>query len=83
MDDGIDKALKGGFFTGQVKPRERLIEKDLHAQFNVSRFSVRKAISELARKGLVEIVPQKGARVIDISEKEVEDNYLLPMNLDC
>jgi len=68
--------------TGRIKPRERLIEMELVSQLNASRFSIRKAIHELARKGLVEIIPNKGARVVDHSDKEVEDSFLVRMNLE-
>jgi DNA-binding GntR family transcriptional regulator len=68
--------------TGELKPRERLIESVLISKLNVKRFAVRKAIQELAHRGLVEVIPNKGARVVDISDKEVEDIYRVRMNLE-
>jgi DNA-binding GntR family transcriptional regulator len=82
MSESIYKKLERAVLTGSLKPRERLIEMGLATQFNVSRFSIRKAIHELARKGFVEIIPNKGARVIDNSDREVEDSFIVRMNLE-
>jgi DNA-binding GntR family transcriptional regulator len=74
--------LEGAILSGKLKPRERLIETELAAELRVNRSLIRRAISELAAKGLVDVVPQKGARVIDIPEEEVEDAYRVRMNLE-
>jgi len=74
--------LEGAIFSGKLKPRERLIETELAAELRVNRSLIRRAISELAARGLVDVVPQKGARVIDIPEEEVEDAYRIRMNLE-
>lgn len=76
------KRLKMAILTGELKPRERLVESDLISKFNMKRFAVRKAIQELAHQGFVELVPNKGARVVDFSDKEVEDIYVVRMNLE-
>jgi DNA-binding GntR family transcriptional regulator len=80
--DSIYKKLEIAILTGHLKPRERLVEMELASQLNVSRFTVRKAMQELAVKGLVEIIPNRGARVFDHSDKEVEDSFLVRMNLE-
>jgi DNA-binding GntR family transcriptional regulator len=48
----------------------------------VKRFTVRKVIQELAHQGFVEFTPNKGARVADIADEELEDLYLVRMNLE-
>jgi len=82
MTETTIKRLEMAILTGEMKPRERLVESDLISKFNVKRFTIRKAIHELAHRGLVELVPNKGARVVDISDKEVEDIYTVRMNLE-
>ena len=82
MPEMIIKKLEMAILTGALKPRERLVESELISKFNVKRFAARKAIQELAHRGLVEIIPNKGARVVDISDKEVEDIYRVRMNLE-
>ena len=82
MAQSITQKLQFAILTGQLKPRERLIESDLSSKFNAKRFSIRKALQELARRGLVEIILNKGARVIDNSDKEVEDSFVVRTNLE-
>ena len=62
--------------TGELKPRERLVESELIKKFNVKRFTIRKAIQELVHLGFVEFTPNKGARVADITDEELEDTLL-------
>jgi DNA-binding GntR family transcriptional regulator len=76
------KQMQMAILTGELKPRERLVESELISRFNIKRFAVRKAIQELAHQGFVELVPNKGARVADFSDKEVEDIYVVRMNLE-
>jgi len=68
--------------TGELKPRERLVESELMAKFNVKRFTIRKAIQELTNLGFVEFTPNKGARVADITDEELEDLYCVRVNLE-
>ena len=48
----------------------------------VSRTPVREAIRMLEQKGLVQIIPNKGAVVLGISEKDLKDIYTIP-NKGC
>ena len=68
--------------TGELKPRERLVESELIKKFNVKRFTIRKAIQELVHLGFVEFTPNKGARVADITDEELEDLYCVRLNLE-
>lgn len=82
MAETVLKALELAILTGELKPRERLTELELVRRFKAKRFAVRKAIQELSYRGLVELFPNKGARVADISDKEVEDAYQVRMALE-
>lgn len=53
----------------QLQPFEELSEARLAAEFGVSRTPVREAFARLARRGLVEILPQRGTVVSPLSEK--------------
>lgn len=57
--------LDGGFAPGQ-----RLIEEELAADLDVTRASLRAALLELTTEGLVERVPNKGARVRVVTADE-------------
>jgi DNA-binding GntR family transcriptional regulator len=82
MPESVYKKLEMAILTGHLKPRERLVESEISSQLSVKRFAARKAIQELSQKGFVELIPNKGARVIDLTDQEVEDNYRVRMNLE-
>jgi len=52
----------------QLKPFQELSEARLAAEFGVSRTPVREAFARLARRGLVDIYPQRGTLVSPLSE---------------
>src|SRR6187551_2350409 len=56
-------------------PGERLKEVELALAFGVSRATVREALRLLEKRGLVSILPQRGARVTELSKKELEDLF--------
>jgi DNA-binding GntR family transcriptional regulator len=80
--DPISKQLEMAILVGNIKPRERLVEMELSSRFKGSRFMIRKAIQELARKGLVEMIPHKGARVVDPPLEQIEDMFTVRLNLE-
>jgi len=82
IPESVYKRLEMAILTGRLKPRERLVESEISSQLSVKRFAARKAIQELAQKGFVELIPNKGARVIDLADPEVEDNYRVRMSLE-
>jgi len=71
----IVRHIKQNIIFGRLRPRERLIEEDITAQFDVSRHVVRAAIVELEQLGLVTRRPNKGVTVRDFSVQEVDQIY--------
>ena len=63
-------------------PGEELKEATLGKQLGVSRTPVREALRQLDLEGLVEIAPNRGAKVIGISRKDVEDIYHMRARLE-
>src|SRR5689334_14427523 len=59
----------------QFQPGERLKEVELALSFGVSRATIREALRILENRGLVDILPQRGARVTELSPKELEDLF--------
>jgi DNA-binding GntR family transcriptional regulator len=51
-----------------LRPFQELSEARLAAEFGVSRTPIREALARLARRGLVEILPQRGTHVSPLSE---------------
>lgn len=71
----IVQSIKQDIIFGRLRPRERLIEEDITAQFDASRHIVRAAMNELEQLGLVTRRPNKGVTVRDFTVEEVEQIY--------
>ncbi|WP_370280452.1 GntR family transcriptional regulator [Pontibacterium sp.] len=62
--------LKQKIGTGAYLPGEWLRQIDIENTFNVNRFTVRSAFTELSSSGFLQHVPYKGYRVIEYSVQE-------------
>ncbi len=69
--------LRLSIMRGDFKPRERLMERSLAAQFGVSRTPIREALHRLQCIDLVKIVPHQGATVTDFALKDLEALYVV------
>lgn len=78
----VIKELESSILSGQLKPRERLIEMDLISRFGVSRTVIREALKSLEGKGLVRATPYRGVMVADLTVEEIEDIYFLRIELE-
>ncbi len=67
--------LQNAIIEGQFKDGENLTEIRLSTDMGVSRTPVREAIRQLELEGLLETIPNKGAIVKGISEKDIRDIY--------
>jgi len=73
--------LENMILTGFFKPRERLVESTLSDMFGVSRYNVRDAFKILEAKGIVSIIPFRGAVVSELSQQEVEETFTIRVAL--
>jgi DNA-binding GntR family transcriptional regulator len=76
------KKLKSAIINQDLKPRERLRERDLAEKYNVSRTPVRQVLQQLSSEGLVEFVPYKGAFIKDLTIEDFKDITQLRMVLE-
>jgi DNA-binding GntR family transcriptional regulator len=67
---------------GDLSPGARLGEPELAERLGVSRTPVREALSRLAAEGLVELVPNRGARVATWTVAELEGVFDLRSSLE-
>lgn len=63
-------ALRQAILSGDVAAGQRLVEEELAGTLGVTRASLRAALIELAAEGLVERIPNRGARVRVVSTDE-------------
>ncbi|MCJ2187797.1 GntR family transcriptional regulator [Novosphingobium beihaiensis] len=75
--------LRAAILGGKYPPGTLLPQTELAREFSVSRIPVRDALLSLAADRLVEVVPGKGARVIRLSAKELEEVFALRIMLEC
>lgn len=68
-------AVRAMILDGRFAPGARLGEADLAEAVGVSRTPVREALRHLAAEGLVEITPNKGARVVEWTQAELEQVF--------
>lgn len=71
----IAERIGASIVEERFAPGERLKEVELAQAFGVSRATVREALRLLEKRGLVSILPQRGARVTELSKKELEDLF--------
>jgi DNA-binding GntR family transcriptional regulator len=62
--------LRSAIATGALMPNERLVEISLAERLGVGRDGIRQAFARLTQETLIERLPNRGARVRRISEKE-------------
>ena len=67
--------LRQRIVEGQLAPGAKLNERELAEALNVSRTPLREAIKMLAAEGLVELLPNRGAVVAQMSEQDVSDTF--------
>lgn len=67
--------IREGILSGKYKENEELKENTLGQELGVSRTPVREALRQLELEGLVKIIPNKGAYVIGLTERDIKDIY--------
>lgn len=73
----VFKHIKSQIINGAYGPGDTLLESRLADELGVSRTPIREAIRLLEMEGLVETTTKKGAVVLGISQKDVEDIYAI------
>lgn len=63
--------LRNSIIDGTLKMGQTLSERGISEELGVSKSPVREALAQLRDEGLVNIEPQKGARVFTLTESEV------------
>ncbi|KAA9085442.1 GntR family transcriptional regulator [Microbacterium radiodurans] len=75
LADNVAEALHQAILRGEYPAGTWLRIQDLAATFETSSMPVREALRRVAALGLVEVVPHRGARVVELSVADLEDTY--------
>ncbi len=73
-DELVDR-LRLLIVEGDLAPGSKISEKDLSDLFAVSRTPLREALKVLAREGLVELLPNRGASVAALTIQDLEEAF--------
>jgi DNA-binding GntR family transcriptional regulator len=76
------QSLRDEILSGAIASGTRLGEADLASRLAVSRTPIREALSRLAAEGLVELQPNRGARVATWSTEQLRDIFELRLRLE-
>jgi len=74
--------IREDILSGKYMPNEELREKTIGEVLGVSRTPVREALRQLELEGLVSIIPNKGAYVVGITQKDMQDIYEIRCRLE-
>jgi DNA-binding GntR family transcriptional regulator len=74
--------LKRIILERQIPPGGKLNEGNLAQALGISRTPIREAINRLEKEGLVKIIPQRGAYVVQFTEEDVSELFLIRENLE-
>jgi len=75
LHDELLDGIRDMILEGRFKPGDKIPERVLCLHFGVSRTPLRESLKALAAEGLVQLVPNRGAIVARITEKEIEELF--------
>ncbi len=75
LHDQVVSRLRTMLVEGQIAPGAKLNERELSELLHVSRTPLREAIKLLAEQGLVDLLPNRGAVAVKLSQADVIDTF--------
>ena len=75
-------ALREAIVTGAIPAGERITEIQISQQMNLSRATVRTALHQLAKEGLLTLVPYTGWTVVSLTSHDVWELYTLRSSVE-
>jgi DNA-binding GntR family transcriptional regulator len=83
LHEHVAQRLRTMLVEGRLSPGAKLNERELTEILQVSRTPLREAIKRLAAEGLVELVPNRGAIAVSLSETDVRDTFEVMAGLEA
>ena len=75
MSTAAAEMIRERILSGKLPPGFQLKQDVLAAECGVSRIPIREALVQLESEGIVKILPHRGAIVVELSAKEIEELY--------
>jgi len=71
----IGERLRNMIFDGDLLAGDRISERDLCQRFDISRTPLREALKVLASESLITLLPNRGARVTQLTSEDVDEVF--------
>lgn len=82
LHEQVAQRLRQMLVEGHVAPGAKLNERELSEALKVSRTPLREAIKMLAAEGLVELLPNRGAIAVELSEADILNTFEVMAGLE-
>jgi DNA-binding GntR family transcriptional regulator len=82
LHEQVAQRLRQMLVEGRIAPGAKLNERELSELLNVSRTPLREAIKMLAAEGLVELLPNRGAIAVSLTEADVMNAFEVMAGLE-
>jgi len=79
----VIERLRDMIVEGELLPGSRVPERALCERFGISRTPLREALKVLASEGLVELLPNRGARIVALSAADVDELFEVLAGLEA
>lgn len=83
LHEQVAQRLRQMLVENQIPPGAKLNERELSEVLQVSRTPLREAIKMLAAEGLVELLPNRGAIAVELSEADVLNTFEVMAGLEA
>lgn len=75
LRDQVTASIREAILNGELKPGQKLVERELCASLDISRTLLREALPQLEAEGLIRSVAHRGPSVAMIGAEEVREIY--------
>lgn len=83
LHDEVVERLRDMIVEGELLPGARVPERQLCERFAISRTPLREALKVLAKEGVVELLPHRGARVASLSAADIDELFEVLSGLEA
>ncbi len=83
LHEQVTLRLRQMLVEGRIEPGAKLNERELTEMLRVSRTPLREAIKMLAAEGLVELLPNRGAIAVSLTEADVRHTFEVMAGLEA
>ena len=83
LSERVFDYILDSILSGSIESNSRVVERKVAEEIGISHVPVREALEKLEHDGWIERLPQRGARVKEYNEKEIENLFQFRKILEC